>query len=45
MAKNEGRDADLDLGLKEGNYTSSFFDEKQKEQIYSRMGTYYTYYI
>lgn len=45
MTKNEGGDEDLDLGLKEGNYTSSCFGEKQKEQIYNRMDTYYTYYI
>lgn len=45
MAKNGGRGAELDLGLKEGGCTGSHFDEKQKEQLYRKMDTCCIYHI
>ena len=36
VVKTEGRDAELNLGLKERRGTSSCLGEKQKEQIYSQ---------
>lgn len=45
IAKNEGRDTELDLELKQGSHTGFCLDEKQKEQIYDSVDMYCTYYI
>lgn len=43
MAQNGGRDAELDLELKEGSHTGFCFEEKQKTAL-SQMDIYCTYY-
>lgn len=44
-SKNESRDAELNLGLKEERHTGSCFGEEQKEQIHSKRDMYFTCYI